>query len=88
MSLPLIHPERRLTETIQLPPADCPTAELPEYEPTATDLNAIERLDEDQLDAHLHRVTVLCAMEHRRLDHDYVLVDEHTPHDLWLRAAA
>lgn len=58
----------RLAETVALPPSERPAHELPEYEPTAADLAALEAATDDQLDDHLARVTTFCAIEQHRRD--------------------
>ncbi|MFS8532676.1 hypothetical protein [Sphaerobacter thermophilus] len=65
-------PVFRIADVVDLPPADCPAAELPEYEPTPADLAAMELAEEleleDEIAAHLARVNTVCAVEHRRCE--------------------
>ena len=65
-------PVFRIADVVDLPPADCPAAELPEYEPTLADLAAMELAEEleleDEIAAHLARVNTVCAVEHRRCE--------------------
>lgn len=61
-------PAHRLAEAVALPPSERPAHELPEYEPTAAELAALEFATDDQLDDHLARVTTFCAIEQHRRD--------------------
>ena len=61
-------PAHRLAEAVSLPPSERPAHELPEYEPTAAELAALEFSTDDQFDDHLARVTTFCAIEQHRRD--------------------
>ncbi|RSN05998.1 hypothetical protein DMC63_37970 [Streptomyces sp. WAC 05977] len=50
---------------ITIPPADLPAADLPEYEPTLTDLRAIETFDHAAVDDWIASAVTLAAYEHR-----------------------
>jgi hypothetical protein len=47
-----------------LPPAECPASDLPEPEPTAADLLALDTFSEPDIDHRLHRALLLAAHEH------------------------
>lgn len=68
MSLHSITPAYHLAAMNALTPSERPAAELPEYEPTAAELAALEFATDDQLDDHLAHITTLCAIEQHHRD--------------------
>ena len=62
-------PVRRIAGAVNLPPAECPAAELPDYDPTLADLAAVELAAElgleDEIEAYFAEVNTVCAVEQR-----------------------
>jgi hypothetical protein len=53
---------------ITIPPSDLPAFDLPDYEPTAADLLAIEASREDEIEARIASANTLSAFEASRRD--------------------
>lgn len=47
-----------------IPPSEAPAADLPELEPTAADLLALDTWTDEQIDDRMHGALVLAAHEH------------------------
>lgn len=53
---------------ITIPPSDLPAVDLPDYEPTAADLLAIESWADEEIDARIASANTLSAFEARHRD--------------------